>query len=337
MPLAYIKGQPLSDQNDIQEAVEGANPSIRRKFIRFVNGGGVVWSLVDDPGNNEVEVSATAGSSLVPFGGDASEGDAVLAVSGPLSGVHNYNNLTINPAVVINVPANRALVIQCQGNFTNNGTLTAAGAGSAGGTAGVANGGAGGVGTVGQAPGGGGGSGGGGSTGGAGGAGTFSGLADLAGGTGGVVASGGAGTALATILSDLGLSGYSFLRPGAGGGGGGGGTGPNSTAGGAGGAGGGVILIMVRGNIIEGTISANGSAGANGVNGAPTIIENCGAGGGGGGGGAIMILYGGTRTPGTVTVSGGVGGAGGTDPNGGASGFSGGSGALGLLVRQKVG
>lgn len=68
MTTGYVQGAPVSAQNDIQEARVGVGTPIRRKFINLVNGGGLTWSAVDDPGNNEVEVSAVVSGGIGPPG-----------------------------------------------------------------------------------------------------------------------------------------------------------------------------------------------------------------------------------------------------------------------------
>ena len=114
--------------------------------------------------------------------------------------------------------------------------------------------------------------------------------------------------------------------------GGAGGASPNGPAGGGagttttGGNGtlgvGGLLILIVRGNIIiNGTISSNGVSGGNGVR-----ISRGSGGGGGSGGGRIIITYGGTYTnAGSVVANGGSGGS--ASPGGGP-GASGGAGSI---------
>jgi len=52
----------------IAQARQGVSPPINRKNVRFVDGGGLTWTLVDDPLNDEVEVSAAAGGASAPTG-----------------------------------------------------------------------------------------------------------------------------------------------------------------------------------------------------------------------------------------------------------------------------
>ena len=52
----------------IAQARQGVSPPINRKNVRFVDGGGLTWTLVDDPLNDEVEVSAAAGGAGAPTG-----------------------------------------------------------------------------------------------------------------------------------------------------------------------------------------------------------------------------------------------------------------------------
>jgi len=114
--------------------------------------------------------------------------------------------------------------------------------------------------------------------------------------------------------------------------GGAGGASPNGPAGGGagttttGGNGtlgvGGLLILIVRGNIIiNGTISSNGASGGNGVR-----ISKGSGGGGGSGGGRIIITYGGTYTnAGSVVAN---GGSGGSASSGGGPGASGGAGSI---------
>ncbi|MBC7863643.1 MAG: hypothetical protein IAF38_11745, partial [Bacteroidia bacterium] len=92
--------------------------------------------------------------------------------------------------------------------------------------------------------------------------------------------------------------------------GGGGGAGDqNNSGGGIGGDGGGLVYLMVYGNISGGgTVTSNGSAGANGQGGTG-IITGIDAGGGGGAGGVIVLnAVGGVANTLTCNTNGGVGG-----------------------------
>ena len=96
-------------------------------------------------------------------------------------------------------------------------------------------------------------------------------------------------------------------------GGGGGACGALGTPGGAGGDGGGVIYIECDTLVFTGVITADGEAGAPGLN------EAGNAGGGGGGGGIVLVRANTITTEsGTVTCTGGAGGAGATAGDGGA-------------------
>lgn len=67
----------------------------------------------------------TTGGGAPSIGGDGLLGNVTILVSAALSGVKNYQNLTINPGVVITpIPgSNRALHIKCSGNLVMNGTI----------------------------------------------------------------------------------------------------------------------------------------------------------------------------------------------------------------------
>jgi microcystin-dependent protein len=52
----------------VAQAAANAGVLINRKNIRFLDGGGVTWTAVDDPINDEVEVSAAAGGGGAPVG-----------------------------------------------------------------------------------------------------------------------------------------------------------------------------------------------------------------------------------------------------------------------------
>ena len=109
------------------------------------------------------------------------------------------------------------------------------------------------------------------------------------------------------------------LMTGGAGGGGGGGWNVNGAQGGGGGSGGGVVLISAKILVNNGSISANGGDGADGI---CTNSDEMGGGGGGGGGG-VVILYKTKSGSGTVTASGGTGGSGCTGGGNGGGGSSG--------------
>jgi hypothetical protein len=254
----------------------------------------------------------------VPFGGDGSLGAITFSSNQAVSpGVYNYTSVTINNAITITVglPSTfndgvttfqfpGALHFKTTGSFTNNGTLSANGAGWPGGSAttppyGLGGAGGGGAGDSNGAVGGG--------------------VSVRLGGTTTVFGGGQSsigqpgGPGISTSQTAEGLLGYPVAVPRAGAGG------AESGGGSVGGAGGGIIVIECKGNLTEGTIVANGSSGANGVGV---------GGGGGGGGGTIFELYMGTLTTGIASASGGSGGTG---------SFNGGNGGAGRVYRQKVG
>jgi hypothetical protein len=261
--------------------------------------------------------------------GDGSDGtltfDGTSTVAGLVPSSSTYTmtrdlfatNLTINNGVTL-APAGYRIF--CQGTFTNNGTVSAAGnAGAASGSAGSSTG----SGSLGGGKGGGSGTtttgnagnnnnAAGVNTGGAGGTGT-SGNTGGAGGTAGSSSTSyfkNPGPALAGVMSVLGATPALAGGPG---GGGGGGDGTNK--GGGGGSGGGPVVIFAwAANNGSGTISVPGGGG-----GTPTAGNT---GGGGGGSGGVILVYTLTAwTAGTTNVSGGSGGtAHGTGTNGGAGG-----------------
>jgi microcystin-dependent protein len=52
----------------VAQAAANAGALINRRNIRFLDGGGLTWTATDDPGNDEVEVTASAGGAGVPIG-----------------------------------------------------------------------------------------------------------------------------------------------------------------------------------------------------------------------------------------------------------------------------
>lgn len=223
-----------------------------------------------------------------------------------VGGTYNYTSFNIDPGVTVNVTGSQPLIINCTGNVTINGTLSANGGNGSNGVTYVS-GGIGGIGVAGGANGG---------------DGTFSAsfgpLTALAGsGPGGAgnqgdgwSGGGGAGYA-STGTASGGVGGFggpiygdpniTLLESGSGGGGGSGGY--NCGAGG-GGAGGGVIVIQCAGNII---IGGAGIISANGGNGGSDGTGNCG-GGGGGSGGAIYLASPTITNNGLINSLGGTGG-----------------------------
>jgi len=227
-------------------------------------------------------------SAVSPFGGTGSDGVIVYSGSQAISGVINATSITINGGVTLTVGDGEGVHFKCTGNFTNNGIIDADGAGITGGAAG---------------------------TGGPGDSAGFVGGASSYGGDGGdgTTGAGGTGTARAGVFGGGGaVDGprpawvtdfeqfTAIVAPG--GGGAEGGNGNASSSGGDGGDGGGIIVIEAVGNVTEGTLTADGTAGSNGT--------NFSGGGGGGGGGMILIMHGGSLTSGTVGATGGAAGLG---------------------------
>ena len=115
-------------------------------------------------------------------------------------------------------------------------------------------------------------------------------------------------TSTSSIVGDGGAGGTTGTGPGGGGGLGG-------SGGGTGGAGGAVVIIVVKGNVLNsGTIAADGTAGGTGD---PL------GGGGGGGGGVFLVAHGAAPTVGTITAKGAAGGNS-SGSNGGGGGGGGG-------------
>jgi hypothetical protein len=283
----------------------------------------------------------------VPYFGDGSDGDVVIAADTNLARDMYYNNLTINTGKVLTTKGWRIFV---KGTLTLSGTGKIASSGSAGGS-GASGGGAGpgavydvynrkvggttsnigalgGIGQVGA-----GGAGGGytrdpatalyhnalGGAGGAGGAGQ-NGAAGAAGSldtSGGTVPLLGIHTVaeLAGLLNGGTIDAQNavFTYQGGAGGGGGGGQTSGAKKGGGGGGGGGFVAVLASVVTGAGSIEAVGGAGANGDPAGNT------GGGGGGGGGFVGLAY--RTTSGTWTTS----------VAGGALGVKGGTGADGVV------
>lgn len=264
--------------------------------------------------------------------GDGSDGSVTISVNTSLTRDMYYNNLTINDGIVLNPNGFRIHVANmltgtATGSIACNGkpnaapaasnTAGTAGFGSAGGLGAATTGGSGTSFAANVRIGG---------LGGAGGAGTA--------GAGGSAGSGTIPTAIQGGIEYLYCADIAreLARPDGvqynGGTGGGGGGGSNPQVGGNAGSGGGIVFVSAR--HIAGpagfTISANGSAGANGPAG------NRGGGGGGGGGAVIIIStdnY--VNLSWTVTANGGVGGLG-----GGGSGVAGTAGSAGNVYNLYI-
>lgn len=265
--------------------------------------------------------------------GNGADGNVTISTTVTLTRDMFYQNLTINNGGTL-VPAGYrvwvrgTLTINSGGAINNNGPAgtNPSGAASVGATLGGSN--DGGNGTTG-----------------AGGAGnSISGAATPVGGTagaGGAGSNGGGGAA--GVISAAGTTSYGnvanafpfcffgagianagsvILRAGACGGAGGG---NGSNTGGGGGAGGTATLINANTIVNNGTISANGGAGAAGG------LNNCG-GGGGGGGGPVIINTASLTGSGSVTSTGGAAGT-----AGGGSGLIGTAGGAGPVITNTWG
>lgn len=141
----------------------------------------------------------------------------------------------------------------------------------------------------------------------------------FSGGSGG----GGAGSGSAFFGGNAALNGGAGGNAGSGGGAGAGNPGGNPN----GGEGtGGLLILMVKGNLL---IGPSGSIRSNGSNGGNAVSVN-GGGGGGSGGGVVYVYYGKSFTSSSsspaITVTGGIGGA------GSGSGLRGGDGGTGSLI-----
>lgn len=243
------------------------------------------------------------------FGGPAStgagsaityEGDVVISTNQTLSGLHYYNNLTINSGVV--VAADKPLIIMSRSTINASGaTITANGYGALGGVGTYTS-----IGTgfngANQTFGNGGkngvaGTGGGGGAfnvdniGGGGGA-SIIGELLFSGGAGGSSGAGGNGPAIPLHMIGVILLASCGVAPGGAGGG-------ASSSAASGGNGGGIIILIAPTVILTGgALTANGAAGADSGN----------AGGGGGGGGIIHIKTKSYSAGTSMTVTGGAGG-----------------------------
>lgn len=348
--------------------------SIEDQIIPTLISGGAITM---GSGGQVVMKNISVGSSAIQYAigdagsinfGDGSDGEVVISADTTLTADRYYENLTINPGIVLTPAGYR---IFCRNQLNNYGTIRrnggAGGNGSAGsGTSGGSGGSAGtavGAGYflagVAGAGGGGGGNAGGNGVGGNNGSDSPNGLGNdgVAGGAGGV--GGGGGTAgaggvgavftAATValranwhlqtLLDINAAGatvkYSGSSSSGGGGGGSGGAGAGGGGGGGGGGSGsegGMIAIYAREfiNHASGIIQSNGGAGGNGGNGAAGGGDGGGGGGGtgAGGNGGVIILVYNKYTN-LGTVQANGGAAGATVGTGGTGTPAGANGSLG--------
>lgn len=228
------------------------------------------------------------------------EGDVVISGSQALTGIHFYDNLTIDAGVTVTPGASsRRLIIIATKSITINGTIDAGGIAAAGGATAAFHGNAG-TGSTDQPAG-------------AGGAGT-----GLAGAAGAVVIDGisfgttqRTGSNVPLLYNPLGSYG-----------GAGGGSGSGNNAGGSGGSGGtgGGSVILIAPLITFGAASVIDTSGNNGANGG---AANCGGGGGGGGGNLFMFTHLLVDSGATYTLSGGSGGSPGSGGSAGSAGAAG--------------
>lgn len=232
--------------------------------------------------------------------GDGSDGDFCPATDTTISGLKQYRSVFIPAGVTVSV--SRWAILQCQGGFVVEGTLSANGQGASGGGSN------GGIGSNEQAYA---------SAGGAGGNG-FGTSGSHAGGTLSIYG-------LSTTATAIYI--YKNLVIAFGGGGGGGGAGNTGATGGAGGNGGGCIYVIASSIEITGSITANGNNGGSGSSGSGST----GGGGGGGGGGSIVVVASVIVLRGTVAVN---GGGGGSSPTSGQAGSAGG---IGIKFLKELG
>jgi microcystin-dependent protein len=61
-------GRNVDNIGGVAQAAANLGSPVNRRNIRFLDGGGITWTVVDDPGNDEVEVTASAGGAGVPVG-----------------------------------------------------------------------------------------------------------------------------------------------------------------------------------------------------------------------------------------------------------------------------
>jgi hypothetical protein len=263
--------------------------------------------------------------------GTGVDGDQTIVSNTTLVRDMYYNNLTINPGVILSPNGFRIFVL---GTLTNNGTIERNGVSATGATAGTAL-------AAGSLAGSSAGGAGGGAAAGTAGSAMALGLGGTSGsgGSGAAGAGGSAGTLTVPTAAQGGLEVLNSARqaqgaqvlgatptliggaPGAGGGGGGG----VALSGGGGGAGAGVIVISCRNLAGNGTITAIGGSGgsAGGVNG---------GGGGAGGGGVIVMITENDTTATSVTFSVAAGAIG----TGNGTGLAGNAGSVGRIFRVRT-
>lgn len=247
----------------------------------------------------------------------AFEPTANIALQIPESGVLNYTTVTIPTGVTVTFKKNSQntpVTILATGDVTINGSINLdgsagnnliPGAGGPGGFDGGQGGAAYGIGKRGEGPGGGGG-------------GSARNTTAAAGGGGGAGFAGSGVTGGSPYVSG-GSGGYVYgnerALPAIGGSGGGGAGGDTTGVGGGGGGGGGAIIVASSGIItVNGSISANGGAGASG----PATIGYYASGGGGGSGGSIRLLANTVSGNGAINANGGGGGGSNYSANGGS-------------------
>jgi len=71
-------GRNVDNIGGVAQASANAGAEINRRNIRFVDGGGVAWTTVDDPLNNRVDVSASASGAGVPTGTVVAKASTVI-------------------------------------------------------------------------------------------------------------------------------------------------------------------------------------------------------------------------------------------------------------------
>ena len=266
------------------------------------------WTILDAAGPTQKGPTAMGAGSTRTH-----EGTVTIATNQTMSGVHFYNNFTLNSGTTITIPAGgQRLVIVATGTITINGTINGTGAGSPGGSGGT-------NGSNGNGQAGGGGGGGPGViylAGGSGGASMVHGVPLRFGGSAGFgVGSGGAAAQITGSDAPLFVEPYSVFG-GAGGGGGGNYDDANNPVvpGGTGGPGGGSIVLLAPAV----TLASSATLNTSGVAGAGSTASFPGGGGGGGAGNLLIHCRTFTDNGATVIQNGGAGGANLWGVNGGA-------------------
>lgn len=61
-------GRNVDDIGGIAQTAANANPLVNRRNLRFIDAGGISWTVTDDPMNDLVEVTAVASGAGVPAG-----------------------------------------------------------------------------------------------------------------------------------------------------------------------------------------------------------------------------------------------------------------------------